>query len=81
MKRPTAKQLKLLRYLATFKESKGYQPSFAEVCQHFGFTSKATVSNYFRRMEASGLIIRMPGSARAVTITQLGKTYLRKARS
>lgn len=48
--------------------ARGYPPSLTEVGDHFGLKSKATVFKLLRRVEEAGLIRRVPGVPRAISV-------------
>lgn len=61
----TPKQKKVLDYIESFLEKKGYAPSQQEIAKHFQFKSLGTVQNYLVRLERHGLLKRTWNARRA----------------
>ncbi len=64
----TPKQKKLLAYIESFYEKKGYAPSQKEIAAHFGFSSLGTVQNYLVRLEKFGFLSKQWNAKRAIQI-------------
>lgn len=54
--------------LALIRAGKGVGPSFAEIGAAWGIRSKGAITNYLNRIEAAGLIRRLPHRARAIEV-------------
>lgn len=86
MKPPTARQLDVLRFIASFLEANGYPPTNREVAEHFGWYHTGarpgvrggggsnTVVCHVEALEAKGLVRRLQSAqkARAIRITREG---------
>jgi DNA-binding MarR family transcriptional regulator len=59
---PTAKQLRVLRYILAHVERHGFQPSQREIAQHFGLTDNAVLVR-LKGLERHGLV-ELSGGAR-----------------
>lgn len=52
----TPKQQKILDFIRSFAERRGYPPSQREIADAFGFRSLGTVQNYLVRLEREGVL-------------------------
>lgn len=64
----TQVQANCLSFLKDYKDEKGIAPSYDEIMEHFGWTSKCSVNRVMLRLEERGAIRRMPAKARAIEI-------------
>jgi repressor LexA len=64
----TARQLQVLNYIEESLERTGVMPSTREIQDHFGFASQTAAMNHLRALERKGVIVRLPGKARAVAL-------------
>ena len=64
----TARQHQVLTYIEDSLEKTGVMPSTREIQEHFGFASQTAAMNHLRALERKGVIVRLPGKARAVAI-------------
>jgi repressor LexA len=64
----TARQLQVLNYIEESLERTGVMPSTREIQVHFGFASQTAAMNHLRALERKGVIVRLPGKARAVAL-------------
>lgn len=64
----TARQLQVLTYIEESLERTGVMPSTREIQDHFGFASQTAAMNHLRALERKGVIVRLPGKARAVAL-------------
>jgi repressor LexA len=55
----TDKQKTFLAYVSRYIHEWGFSPSFDEICEHFGFRSYNTVTNYLNVLERKGYL-RLP---------------------
>lgn len=65
----TARQLQVLNYIEESLERTGVMPSTREIQDHFGFASQTAAMNHLRALERKGVIVRLPGKARAVALS------------
>lgn len=68
----TKRQLELLRFLRLYIMAKGYSPSFDEMREALGFTSKAPVHGLILQLERQGKIRRLSRRARAIEVVEDG---------
>lgn len=68
MEQLTEKQAKILTFLGEIIEERGHAPSFAEICEHFGFASVNAAQAHLAALEKKGAIIRHPNIARGIKI-------------
>jgi DNA-binding MarR family transcriptional regulator len=64
----TPKQFAILTFLTDFKQQHGYFPSFNELCEHFNWSSLATVHEHLSNLERKGWVVREYNEARAITL-------------
>lgn len=78
MKRPRGdNQAKILAFIKSEIQSKGYPPSVREICDAVGLKSTSTVHGHLTRLERKGLLHRDPMKPRAMEV--LGDpAFLRK---
>jgi repressor LexA len=69
----------ILRYMMTFADEQGKQPSVREIGEAAGLTSTSTTAGYLRRMVNEGLLIQSTQSRRNYFITPNAMTMLRHA--
>ena len=62
----TNRQQELLDFLKVSQNQNGVMPSTREIQAHFGFASQTAAMSHLRALERKGVIVRMPGKARAV---------------
>jgi len=72
---PTKRQLTMLRFVARYVYEHGRQPSYQEVCEHFGWRSRNAVTSHLTRLEKSG-VIQMHHGRRAIVFKGDWKNYL-----
>ena len=65
----------LLGAIARHWAERGYAPTMQELMDETGFSSKSVVKSWLHRCEAAGLIVRAPGVARAITLTEAGRAF------
>ena len=54
----TQRQKEILDYIVRFRERRGHEPSYAQIAQHFGVKSRATIAKHIAALEKRGLIKR-----------------------
>mgnify|MGYP003323341119 FL=1 len=75
------KQKDILSYIISVQSSKGYIPTYREICAANGQLSTATAQRYIKSLEDAGYLRRMPGQSRALEILKdvdgspYGRTY------
>lgn len=70
---------KILRYMMSFADEQGRQPSVREIGVAAGLMSTSTTAGYLRRMVNEGLLAQGNQSRRNYYVTQTGKMQLRRA--
>ena len=70
---------KILRYMLTFADEPGRQPSVREIGEAAGLTSTSTTAGYLRRMVNEGLLTQGDASRRNYYVTQNAILLLRRA--
>lgn len=66
----TTRQQEILDFIrASFRES-GFAPTCAEIAEHFGFASPATVTSHLDLLEKKGVIRRASGYGRTIQLTE-----------
>lgn len=66
----TKRQEELRVFLKKFHAETGLMPSTREIQAHFGFASQTAAVSHLRALERKGVIIRLPGKARAVVFPE-----------
>ncbi len=69
----------ILRYIMSFSEEHGRQPSVREISEAAGLLSTSTTAGYLRRMANEGLLIRTKQKKRNYYLSQSAMQSLRKA--
>lgn len=73
----TPKQQRLLSFIETYSQAKGYAPSQAEIAKRFGYSSLGTVQNYLKALEAKGFLSRQKYSSRSLRLAELSGNAVR----
>ena len=68
-KKTNDNQQKILDFVNSQVEEKGYPPSVREICSAVGFKSTSTVHGYIEKLEKNGLILKDPTKPRALKVT------------
>jgi len=66
----TKRQQELLDFLRRSQNENGLMPSTREIQAHFGFASQTAAMSHLRALERKGVIVRLPGKARAVVFPE-----------
>jgi repressor LexA len=66
----TPRQRQVYDYLSRFIEAYGYAPTMAEIGEHFGLKSPASVHQILSALEAEGLIRRIPNVSRGIELVK-----------
>ncbi len=69
----------ILRYMLSFANEQGRQPSVREIGDAAGLTSTSTTAGYLRRMVNEGLLIQGGQSRRNYYVTQNAIRMIRQA--
>ncbi len=69
----------ILRYMLSFADEQGRQPSIREIGEAAGLTSTSTTAGYLRRMVNEGLLIQGEQSRRNYFVTPGALRLLRPA--
>ena len=69
----------IIRYMISFADVQGRQPSVREIGEAAGLTSTSTTAGYLRRMVNEGLLVQGDKSRRNYFVTQHAMTMLRQA--
>jgi repressor LexA len=68
----TAKQKAVLAFIQSFTRKHGYQPSYREIGDHFGWSVNGAVF-HIRKLEEAGAILPAQGRSRGFEIVKLEK--------
>lgn len=71
----TKNEQKILKFIETFYEKKGYAPSYSDIQEKFGFKAKSSVQQYIEQLTAKGYLVERADKARRLPI-QLANTNL-----
>ena len=69
----------ILRYMVSFADQQGRQPSVREIGTAAGLMSTSTTAGYLRRMVNEGLLTQGEQSRRNYFVTQYAVNLLRRA--
>lgn len=69
----------ILRYMMSFAEQQGRQPSVREIGEAAGLTSTSTTAGYLRRMVNEGLLTQGEQARRNYYVTQHAMRMIRTA--
>ena len=69
----------ILRYMISFADEQGRQPSVREIGEAAGLTSTSTTAGYLRRMVNEGLLIQSEQSRRNYFLTPTALMQIRQA--
>jgi len=68
----TPKQKNVLEFLQRFIQENGYSPSYQEIADAFGLSSRSTAQKYVERLRDAGFLDMEANSKRGVTLKQSG---------
>ncbi len=71
-KRPTARQLELMRHVQAYTAAHGFSPSRAALCELMSFASVNAAAFHTANLEEAGLVTRTVGCARSIIVTEAG---------
>jgi SOS-response transcriptional repressor LexA len=60
----------LLRYIKAYREQHHYGPTYSEMMNDLGWSTKSLVDYWIQQLERRGLIERVPNYPRSVKLTQ-----------
>lgn len=66
----TPVQKSILDFILQKKQQKGFPPSMAEIAEHFGYSTRATVQQHLEALEKKGFIKRNPRISRGIEIIE-----------
>lgn len=69
----------IIRYMMSFADEKGKQPTVREIGEAAGLTSTSTTAGYLRRMVNEGLLTQSGQSRRNYFVTEDAVLQLRQA--
>lgn len=72
MKKISAKQQKILEYIAEFTMDQGYPPSVRDICAGVGLSSPSTVHAHIKSLRELGYLDKDDHKTRALTIKGMG---------
>ena len=72
MKKVSAKQQRILEYIAEFTSSQGYPPSVRDICAGVGLSSPSTVHAHIKSLREAGYLDKDDHKTRALTIKGMG---------
>jgi len=68
----TPKQKNVLEFLQRFIQENGYSPSYQEIADAFGLSSRSTAQKYVERLRDAGFLEMDSNAKRSVTLKQSG---------
>lgn len=68
----TPKQKNVLEFLQRFIQENGYSPSYQEIADAFGLSSRSTAQKYVERLREAGYLDMEANSKRGVSLRQSG---------
>ncbi len=68
----TPKQKNVLEFLQRFIQENGYSPSYQEIANAFGLSSRSTAQKYVERLKEAGYLDMEANSKRGMSIKQSG---------
>lgn len=68
----TPKQKNVLEFLQKFIQENGYSPSYQEIANAFGLSSRSTAQKYVERLKDAGYLEMESNSKRGVSLIQSG---------
>jgi len=66
----TPKQKRVLDFIKSYWDANGYAPSYREIMDGVGMKSMAHISGMIRQLSERGFIVKMPGRARSIRVTE-----------
>lgn len=64
----TKKQRRVMDYIGSFQELKGYSPSYEEIAEGLGYRSKGTVHKHLKHLVEKGMITKQWNRSRSIEI-------------
>lgn len=66
---PTPRQLEILKYLKDYHDVNDYMPTYTEIMEQFKYKSKNSVHWMLKSLIARGLIYKIDGNTRAISLS------------
>ena len=73
---PTPRQLEILRWVASFIDSKGYPPTRRDICRAFQFASPNASQQYMTQLRRRGLLTYVERVSRTICLTPAGRELI-----
>lgn len=70
MQTPSRRQQRFLDYIGTYVDTYGYPPTYDEIRQALGLSTKSLVSHHLKQLRAMGLLQLKPNSPRSISLTR-----------
>jgi len=68
MKKLSAKQMEIYRFITEFSQESGYPPSVREICAAVGLRSPSTVHSHLKALQQAGMIVKDEHKTRAINV-------------
>jgi repressor LexA len=68
MKKISAKQMEIYRFITDFSQESGYPPSVREICSAVGLRSPSTVHSHLKSLSEAGMIVKDEHKTRAINV-------------
>lgn len=72
MREATVQQLKVLRFISSFREEHSYPPTIREIAAGFGWGSTNSVACHLRFLDRKGLLTNQDYESRTLVLTAKG---------
>jgi len=66
---PTPRQLEVLKYLKDYHDVNNFMPTYTEIMEQFKYKSKNSVHWMLKSLIARGLIYKIAGNTRAISLS------------
>jgi repressor LexA len=70
----TERQRRILEFIEKFVEERGYPPTYEEIREALGMSTKSLVYHHLEALEGAGYLSRMPNTPRGIRLSQ-SKTF------
>lgn len=78
MRRLTARQAQVLRFIGGFIDSHGFPPTVREIGDHFGWSSTTAPRDHVAALSRKGALTRTAKQSRTLALTDLARDFLSK---
>jgi SOS-response transcriptional repressor LexA len=75
---PTARQARVLHFIARSVAEHGFPPTVREIADHLGINSTNGSTDHLRALARKGMVKVTPITARGMALTDAGRDYLRE---